>query len=150
MSLRLNMGFIVRKQRRVNTCAQLTVSFLYNPQFLPTYSQLKQMHLPTTVILLKMSTMEIHHGKFCLHSSSMQGNIFLTRYYALYIIYDTILNRAVKYNIWVCLFGSLSRHIILHGVLGKLELKQRLASRKMTGHILWNNTKVGLKEMKVI
>lgn len=53
------------------------------------------------------STMEIHHEKFSLHSSLTQGNIFLTRCYTLYIIYDTILNRAVQYNlsllIWITL-----------------------------------------------
>lgn len=45
--------------------------------------------------------------KFSLHSSLTQGNIFLTRCYTLYIIYDTILNRAVQYNlsllIWITL-----------------------------------------------
>lgn len=101
------MGFIVRMQRRANTCTQLTVSFyivhsscLHIPhwskctfQLLLFYSRCQWLRF------IIENSVQIHH--LC------KVAFFLTRYYALHIIYDTILNRVVKYNlsllIWITL-----------------------------------------------
>lgn len=106
-SLSLNIGFIVRKQKRVNTCAQLTGSFytvhgscLHIPnwsnctfQLLLFYSRCQQLRFAIE------NSVHIHH--LC------KVAFFLTRYYALYIIYDTIFNRAVKYNLSLLIWISL-------------------------------------------